>query len=129
MIFKQQAEDDFDVKSVVSPEMEVILRRCANIYAGAPPWLSADDDIRTINFAKAVSSETARLATLAIGIQIEGSTRAEWLQKQIDAVYFHLREWVEFSCAYGTVFLKPNGDSLDLFSFNPRALTSPDRTP
>lgn len=66
MIFKQQAEDDFDVKSVVSPEMEVILRRCANIYAGAPPWLSADDDIRTINFAKAVSSETARLATLAI---------------------------------------------------------------
>lgn len=116
MIFKQQAEDDFDVKSVVSPEMEVILRRCANIYAGAPPWLSADDDIRTINFAKAVSSETARLATLAIGIQIEGSARAEWLQKQIDAVYFHLREWVEFSCAYGTVFLKPNGDSLDLFT-------------
>ena len=116
MIFKQQAEDDFDVKSVVSPEMEVILRRCANIYAGAPPWLSADDDIRTINFAKAVSSETARLATLAIGIQIEGSARAEWLQQQIDAIYFHLREWVEFSCAYGTVFLKPNGDSLDLFT-------------
>ena len=74
MIFKQQAEDDFDVKSVVSPEMEVVLRRCANIYAGAPPWLSADNDIRTINFAKAVSSETARLATLAIGIQIDRST-------------------------------------------------------
>lgn len=118
MIFKKQAEDDFDVKSVVSPEMEVILRRCANIYAGAPPWISADDDIRTINFAKSVSSETARLATLAIGITIEGSARAEWLQKQIDAIYFHLRDWVEFSCAYGAVFLKPNGESLDIFTPN-----------
>ena len=107
MIFKQQAEDDFDVKSVVSPEMEVILRRCASIYAGAPPWLSADDDIRTINFAKAVSSETARLATLAIGIQIEGSARAEWLQKQIDAFDVHLREYVYFTISYDTVFRNP----------------------
>ena len=116
MIFKKKAEDDFKVKSVMSPAMEDVIKKCANIYIGLPPWLSEENDIRTINFAKSVCSETARLATLAIGITIEGSARAEWLQKQIDAVYFRLRDWTEYACAYGTVFLKPNGDSLDLFT-------------
>ena len=61
-------------------------------------------------------SETARLATLAIGIQIDGSARAAWLQEQIDKVYFQIRHWVEYGCAYGTVFIKPNGESLDVFT-------------
>lgn len=116
MIFKKKAEDDFKVKSVMSPAVEDVIKKCANIYIGLPPWLSEENDIRTINFAKSVCSETARLATLAIGITIEGSARAEWLQKQIDTVYFRLRDWTEYACAYGTVFLKPNGDSLDLFT-------------
>ena len=72
--------------------------------------------IKTINFAKSICSETARLATLAIGIKIDGSARATWLQQQIDAVYFKIRHWVEYGCAYGTVFLKPNGESIDVFT-------------
>lgn len=116
MIFKKQAEEDFNIQAAEFPEMESLINRCANIYRGAPEWLDDKDNIKTINFAKSVCSETARLATLAIGIQIDGSTRATWLQEQIDKVYFQIRHWVEYGCAYGTVFIKPNGESLDVFT-------------
>lgn len=116
MIFKKQAEEDFNIQAAEFPEMESLINRCANIYRGVPEWLDDKNNIKTINFAKSVCSETARLATLAIGIQIDGSARAAWLQEQIDKVYFQIRHWVEYSCAYGTVFIKPNGESLDVFT-------------
>lgn len=116
MIFKKQAEEDFNIQAAEFPEMEALINRCANIYRGAPEWLDDKNNIKTINFAKSVCSETARLATLAIGIQIGGSERATWLQEQIDKVYFQIRHWVEYGCAYGTVFIKPNGESLDVFT-------------
>lgn len=116
MIFKRQAEEDFNVESVVSPEMESKITECANIYRGTPYWVNADDNVKTINFAKAICSETARLATLAIGIQIDGSARAAWLQEQINKIYFQIRHWVEYGMAYGTIILKPNGKGLDIFT-------------
>lgn len=116
MIFKRQAEEDFNVESVVSTEMESKIAECANIYRGTPYWVNADDNVKTINFAKAICSETARLATLAIGIQIDGSARATWLQEQIDKIYFQIRHWVEYGMAYGTIILKPNGKGLDIFT-------------
>lgn len=116
MIFKRQAEEDFNVESVVSREMESKIAECANIYRGTPYWVNADDNVKTINFAKAICSETARLATLAIGIQVDGSARATWLQGQIDKIYFQIRHWVEYGMAYGTIILKPNGKGLDIFT-------------
>lgn len=116
MIFKRQAEEDFNVESVISPEMESKITECANIYRGTPYWVNADDNVKTINFAKAICSETARLATLAIGIQIDGSARATWLQEQIEKIYFQIRHWVEYGMAYGTIILKPNGKGLDIFT-------------
>jgi hypothetical protein len=90
MIFKRQAENDFNVESIVSPEMEKAIDQCAKIYHGQPEWLDDDEGIKTINFAKALCSETARLVTLGIGIHLEGSARATWLQEQIDLVYSKL---------------------------------------
>lgn len=86
-----------------------------NIYQGNPTWLDKDDNIRTINFAKAICSEVARLTTLATKITITGSPRAKYLQKMVDKIYFKIREWMEYSCAYGTVILKPSEDGIDLF--------------
>ena len=71
MIFKKQAEEDFNIQAAEFPEMEALINRCANIYRGVPEWLDDKNNIKTINFAKSVCSETARLATLAIGIQID----------------------------------------------------------
>ena len=116
MIFKKRAEEDFQVKEITSQQMKDVISRCADMYRGVPYWVSAEDNIKTINFAKAVCSETARLATLGIKIQIGGGARGTWLQEQIDKVYFNLRHWVEYGCVYGTVIVKPNGSGFDVFT-------------
>ncbi len=117
MVFRRQAQEDFKIEPVSSPEMDALIERCGNIYRGRPDWImDPDDHIKTINFAKSICSETARLTTLAIGIQISGSARATWLQEQVDKVYFKIREWVEYGCAYGTVIIKPNDNSFDVFT-------------
>nr|DAM96473.1 MAG TPA: portal protein [Caudoviricetes sp.] len=116
MIFRKQAEKDFRVKDTTSPQMMAKITECANIYRGTPYWVDTENRIKTINFAKSVCSETARLVTLGIKIQIEGGARGVWLQEQLDKVYFNLRHWVEYGCAYGTVIIKPNGRGLDMFT-------------
>lgn len=116
MLFKSKAKEEFNIEDITSDEMKRMIDMCANIYRGKPYWVDADEHIKTINFAKAVCSETARLTTLAIGIQIDGSARADWLQNQIESVYYQLRHWVEYGCAFGTIILKPNGENIDLYT-------------
>lgn len=116
MFFKDQAEQDFKTNVIESHAMDAVIQKCANIYRGTPYWVDGESGIKTINFAKSICSETARLATLAIGIQIDGSARAEWLQEQVEKIYFQIRHWVEYGCAYGTVFIKPNGEGFDVFT-------------
>ena len=118
MIFRSKAEEEFNIEPVISQSMEQMIEKCFAIYQGKPYWLDDEEHIKTINFAKAVCSETARLAMLGTKITIDGSARAEWLQKQIDNIYFKLRDWVEYGCAYGTVILKPNGKGIDLVTPN-----------
>lgn len=114
MIFSSKAKEDFNVKQVTSTKMDEFVNKCGRIYEGKPDWLSDEDHIKTVNFAKSICEETAKLTTLGISIKIDGSARAKWLQEQIDAIYYKLRTWVEYGCAYGTIILKPNGDSIDV---------------
>lgn len=116
MLTNSKIKDEFDVKPITSDQMDRWVQECINIYQGNPPWLDADDNIDTVNFAKAVCSEVARLATLGIGIHVDGSARADWLQEEINRIFYLLRQWVEFGCAYGTVILKPNGDTVELYA-------------
>lgn len=118
MIFRSKAKEEFNIEPIISQSMEDMIQKCFAIYQGKPYWLDDVDHIKTINFAKAVCSETARLAMLGTKITIDGSARAEWLQWQIDSIYFKLRDWVEYGCAYGTVILKPNGKGIDLVTPN-----------
>lgn len=116
MIFLSKIKEIFGVEEVTSLAMSRAIEDGEKIYKGIPKWISEKDNIKTINFAKSLCSETARLTTLAIKITIDGSARAEWLQKQIDDIYFKIREWVEYGCAYGTVIMKPSTDGIDLFT-------------
>lgn len=116
MIFLSKIKEVFGVEEVTSLAMSRAIDDGINIYKGTPKWISEKDNIKTVNFAKSICSETARLATLAIKITASGSNRAEWLQKQIDNIYFQLRNWVEYGCAYGTVIVKPSTEGIDLFT-------------
>lgn len=116
MLFKSKVKEEFEVGSIISAPVVRMSEYCSRIYQGEPDWIDEDEHIKTINFAKVICSETARLTTLAIKVQIEGSARAEWLQKQIDKEYYNIREWVEYADAFGTVILKPTLNGIDLFT-------------
>lgn len=118
MLLKSKAKDEFNIEPIGSDQMLRWIEECVSIYQGNPSWLNEDDHIDTINFAKALASETSRLVVLGIGIHADGSARADWIQQQIDRVYFQLRHWVEYGCAWGTVILKPNGKGIDLYTPN-----------
>ena len=116
MLFKQKAKEDFRVNSISSDEMQIIIDKCERIYQGIPEWVDAEENIKTINFAKIVCSEIGRLSMLGTSIKIDGSKRAEWLQKKIDDIYHNIRIWVEYGSAYGTIILKPNGTDIDIYT-------------
>lgn len=116
MKFKSKAQTVFNIQSVTSGKMESAIRSWSRTYDGFPDWLAEDEAYRTINFAQTLCEETARLATLGIGIKIEGQERAKWLQEQIEKVYYRLRQWVEYGCAFGTIILKPNGEGIDFLT-------------
>ena len=122
--FLSKAKEDFKINPITSEDMTAFINRCLTIYQGKPPWLDSEEHIKTINFAKSICSETARLATLAISIKITGSKRAEWLQEQIDDAYYQIRDWVEYGCASGTVILKPSLDGIDVMTPDRFAVTN-----
>lgn len=114
-MFEKNVKTAFGVTPITSQLMDISVLKWMNIYYGKPEWVDPDNRIKTINFAKAVCSETARLTNLAVAIELDGGARAEFLKKHIDkAIMPHLREWVEYGCAAGTVIIKPNGEGADL---------------
>lgn len=115
MLLRSRAKEEFNITSIISTEVEWLIEYCARVYRGQPDWEDEEDHIKTVNFAKAICSETARLTTMGIGIHVEGTARAEWLQQQVEKIYYELRKWVEYGYAYGTVILKPNGDTVKLY--------------
>ena len=113
--FFSKAQEDFHVHSIVSADQEAWTQECVNAYKGNPSWLNEKDHIDTVAFAKSICAEVARLATLDIDITLSGSARAEWLQSCMNEILPRLQHWVEYGCAYGTIILKPNGDSVELY--------------
>ena len=116
MLLKPRAKEEFNIEPIGSEQLRRWVAECVNAYKGNPLWLDADDHIDTVNFAKTLCSETARLTMLGTKISVDGSARAKWLQGRIDAYYGKLREWVEYGCAYGTIILKPNGENVDVYT-------------
>ena len=123
MLLQSRAKEEFNIEPISSEQMDKWVAECINIYQGNPCWLNEEDDIDTVNMAKTVCSEIARLVMLATSIELDGSARAEWLQKQVDSIYDQLRHWVEYGCAYGTIILKPNGAAVDLYTRNQFEIT------
>ena len=116
MLLRSRAKDEFNIDPITSDAVLRKIEECVRIYQGHPDWVNEKDHIKTINFAKAICSEVARLCTLGIGIHVDGSARADYLQEQVDRLYFKLREWVEYGCAFGTVILKPDGSGVEMYT-------------
>lgn len=114
MILNRRAKEAFGVGSVTSEEMQSFIDRCVKIYRGKPDWLDDEGHVKTVNFAAAVCSEIARLATMNIQITVTGGPRAEYLQREIDDVTPRLRQDLEKACAAGMMALKPYGEGVEM---------------
>ncbi|MBQ6787542.1 MAG: hypothetical protein IJO85_07465 [Lachnospiraceae bacterium] len=111
-MFTRDVEREFKVESIESDIMSAAIKEWSEIYQGKPPW--ADDDIESFNFAKKICNETARLTTLDLKINVEGSVRAEWLQALADSFIVKMQqEEFEKACAFGHIIIKPNGSGID----------------
>lgn len=125
-MFKSEIKDQFQVTGITSGKMQDAIGEWMNIYQGNPEWVSEEDGIKTIKFAKFVCSEIARLATLAIDVEFDGA-RADYMKAfWNNSVSGNIREWTERMCAFGTVILKPNGKGVDIVTPDRFEITSLD---
>lgn len=125
-MFKKEVKETFDVADLTSSSMASAVDMWLKIYQGSANWIDDEENIKTIKFAKSICSETARLSTLDVAVNFDG-TRADyfdaWYNKSVAS---KLRTWVEYGCAVGTVILKPNGDGIDLVMPNNFQITAVD---
>lgn len=117
-MWQKEAQDKFGVETIESDVMKAALNDWVNIYQGKPDWTLPDDkgnvDIESFNFAKKLCNETARLTTLALGITVEGSARADWINGFMESYIARMKnEECEKACAFGYIVLKPNGKGID----------------
>lgn len=109
MFRTKDAKKAFGIDPILSAQMDYAIRTWRNIVAGRAPWVSTEDSIRTINFAKFLASDTAKKICLDIDVNVDGSTRADYLEEVIGSVKKVLRDKVEDACCLGGIILKPNG--------------------
>lgn len=117
-LWQKEAQEKFGVETIESDVMKAALTDWVNIYQGKPGWAQPDDrgniDIESFNFAKKLCNETARLTTLALGITVEGSERADWINGFMESYIARMKnEECEKACAFGYIVLKPNGKGID----------------
>lgn len=117
-MWQKEAQEKFGVETIESDVMKAALTDWVNIYQGKPNWAQPDDrgniDIESFNFAKKLCNETARLTTLALGITVEGSARADWINGFMESYIARMKnEECEKACAFGYIILKPNGEGID----------------
>lgn len=117
-MWQKEAQDKFGVETIESYVMKAALNDWVNIYQGKPDWTLPDEkgnvDIESFNFAKKLCNETARLTTLALGITVEGSARADWINGFMESYIARMKnEECEKACAFGYIILKPNGEGID----------------
>lgn len=111
-VFKSNAKKEFDVKGISSEQMEIAQTIWESVLSGKPPW--ADEDTRTINFAKFLCSFTAKKACLELRVSIEGSERADYINKCIaKMIEKSFRNNTENACGLGGVILKPSGNYME----------------
>lgn len=115
LIINRIAEEVFDLGKIDEQQGRSIVDRCLEAYHGTPDWILPNSPEQSVNFTKTICEELARLTTMNIEVDIDGSARADWLNEQIHLYNKQYRRWVELGCASGLVIIKPNGTTIDLY--------------
>ena len=113
-LWQKEAQDKFGVETIESDVMKAALNDWVNIYQGKPDWITQDSDIEGYNFAKTLCNKTAWLSTLMLKITVDGSDRAETINKLMGGYVHQMKnDKCEKACAFGYIVLKTNGKNID----------------
>lgn len=93
------------IKVAVSSKMKDAISKWYKAYINESDWLTKD--IKSLNVAASVASEIARLVTVESDIEITGSPRAEYINKQLSLFKKNKKNIVETASAVGGVVFKP----------------------
>jgi A118 family predicted phage portal protein len=109
---KKSISDAIGVDPIISTEMANKITDWGRIYSNDSPWLS--DQVKSLNLGAAVSNEMARLVTIEMKSEIQGSARADFLNETYKKFLEDIRVNTEYSLAKGGGVFKPyvNGDKL-----------------
>ena len=114
MLNKTDIKKIAGVEPTLSTEMVNALQLWNEMYENHSPWLT--NDVKSLNLAAAVSSEIARLVTIEMRLELDGSPRAEYIESQLAPLLSRIREHVEAGAARGGMMLKPyiDGDTIQV---------------
>jgi A118 family predicted phage portal protein len=108
---RSSIENELKVDIAISDSMYRAVNLWSKMYENKAPWLS--NTVKSLNIASTVASEFARLVTLEMESEIEGS---DYLNEQYQVVIDGIRPYVEYACAKGGIAFKPfvNGQNIEV---------------
>lgn len=95
------AEND----NVASQRMMDAIELWIEMYQGNAPWLNKNP--QSLGIPTLIASEMARLVTIEMEANVNGSPMADFLSEQLEPVRKDIRTNVEYACASGGVVFKP----------------------
>lgn len=107
MLSYENIQDAMGVSIAMSNEMANAVYAWNNAYMNKAPWLNKKEGIKSLQLPSAVCSEMARIVTMESQMSLTGSTRADYIKKQLMLPMSKLRQDVEYACAKGGIVYKP----------------------
>lgn len=95
------------VEIAISTDMAQQILLWNKMYENKAPWIDPKMDVLSCELPSAVCSEMATAVTMEARVNVEGSVRADFLDRQLEKVKVDLSHIVEYACAGGGMILKP----------------------
>ncbi len=119
VIYKMLNSNNTQITTALSQQVGSLYNISAEMQAALQTWnalyLNRGDHlitgVKSMNLAKAISSEIASTATIEMGVEVSGSTRADYLQLQMNKILENIRQQIEFGNAKGGLMFKPYVDA------------------
>lgn len=93
------------VPLAISSAMADAIQRWRDEYSGNAYWLKLNS--QSLSLPALIAAEMATLVTLEAKIEVSGSERAAFIDKQFEPVRKQLQKNVEYACAMGGIVMKP----------------------
>lgn len=105
LALKKVLDKDEQIDYVMSGKMAALIELWSRMYEENAPWINKD--IQSAGIPASIAAETARLTTIELKSNVEGSVRADYINTVYKKVIGKLRIQTEYAFAKGGIVFKP----------------------